>query len=310
MAVWFLWERGANKPSAPPPPPPQPRRENPKQTVLPPEPKPEPKPKAAPATVTVEAVAEPDIEPIPASPPVAEPCVTPTAEAVPEKEAPPPITPTKPLVEKTVEPVTEPLVEKTVEPVTEPISVAQPKSRANDQKNALSEAKELMLPILSDKYDKSYQGKNPLDENVESRMNPAQQICSCADFVQNRKDYPLGDIRRVCACQALKLTQIRAKSCYEPLVWCAIIGGKQRDLSHFYQTDLLGDPAGIGFIPGGSVVALHTRAPKRGDDQGHATGDYKVFEYDLSSREWLEPAPPIHLAEVAQPMLDDLFNTH
>ncbi|MEG3638268.1 hypothetical protein [Magnetococcus sp. PR-3] len=293
-------------------PEPTPVQETPEPVVeAPPAPEPTPEP-----VVEAPSAPEPTPEPVAEAPSAPEPTPEPVAEAPSAPEpTPEPVVEAPSAPEPTPEPVAEApsAPEPTPEPVAEtppaPEPTPEPASEASIKMGIYPDAEGLMLPPLSEKYDKTYTGKNPLDEAHQSNMNPVQQTCDCVDFTQNRAEFPLGDVRRVCACQALKLTQIRAKSCYEPLVWCAVIGGKQRDLTKFYLTKLLSEPAGIGFTPDRSVVALHARAPRRTDASGHASGDYKVYEYDLNSRQWLDHAPPVHLAEVAKPMLDNLFKT-
>nr|CRH07785.1 conserved protein of unknown function [Candidatus Magnetococcus massalia] len=333
--VWYLWERSESSTTLDDPPPPTPKPSPPPAAPSPPASKkpkpapvaekaPEPKPEPKPAPVA-EKAPEPKPEPKPA--PVAEkapepkpePKPAPVAEKAPEPKPEPkpaPVAEKAPEPKPAPEPVAEPVVAKEPEPAAKPavkpVAEKAPEpapAPAEEKKTAViyPEVKPLQLPVLPEKFDKEYKGKNPLDTDQESHMNPGQLLCDCADFKANRANQPEHDIRRVCACLAQKLTQVRAKGEFEPLVWSAVVGGKQHNHEGFVETKLLGSPAGIGFTPGNDVVALHCRVTKRGDAAGKASGDYKVFEYNVVTKSWLDPAPPAAVIKAAEKQLNETF---
>ena len=146
----------------------------------------------------------------------------------------------------------------------------------------------LAIEDIPSKFDRRYVATDRENPAVKYAVNIARLTCACTDFSERRRDFPAGDVRRVCAHLYEKLYQTKAERRFDPLVQLFIRYGREMLT---YRTVAA---ARGRFIIGFPFGPRHLRAI------GIVDGKSMLATYNLGLYEWAEGETPLTRMQAAE----------
>jgi hypothetical protein len=155
----------------------------------------------------------------------------------------------------------------------------------------------LVVDTIPAKFDRTYAAKDRDNPAITYDVNLARLSCTCRDFLERRAEFPVGDVRRVCAHLYDKLYQTKAERAFDPLVQLFIRYGREM-LTYRLVDDALGRFA-IGFPFG----------PRQCRAIAIVAGQPLLATYDLAAQEWSTGETPLTAARAAE-LLERMRRTY